>query len=55
MILRVLWFGSVFCLSAWVGGHAGAYPIAIRPLDPTAAVSAIDRPFHTIVLALGGH
>jgi len=56
MILRILWFGSVFCLFAWIGGHWGGYPAAIRPFDPSAALSAIARPFHELVLVLnGGH
>ena len=55
MILRILWFGGVFCAFALIGAHRGDYAIGVRPPDPTAVTSAISRPFNELVDALNGH
>jgi hypothetical protein len=53
MIMRILWFGGVFCLFAWIGAYWDGFPTAIQPpFDPTAAISVIERPFHELVRAL---
>jgi hypothetical protein len=59
MIARLLWFGSVFCLSAWIGAHWDGHAAAVPPLDPAAVLpfdpaKTITRPFHELWLALKG-
>jgi hypothetical protein len=55
--VRILWFGSVFCLSAWIGAHWDGHLGAVHAMDPSAVLpfdpaKIITRPFHELWLAL---
>jgi hypothetical protein len=57
MILRTLWFASVFGLFVWVGAHWDGSAAAAPRFDPPAVLPfdparIITRPFHELWLVL---